>query len=356
MRNLILILFVTLLVFSCFPPQSFELDEPFRLEYEQTKSNHDAKLHIEFNKVVSDGRCPVEHMCLLAGNASVELTLRHGFHRETFVLNTFDDPKSHTAFGYTTTLVDLAPNRSVTDPPAPEDYVVTLQISEAVEGCSNNDDCPARSEYCRKEQGDCDGIGQCKLLPMICTDQVDPVCGCDGKTYNNACDAAVQGVNVAYKGKCEQVNCWGNKECAEDEYCFFKDCAQETGLCQPRPEECIYYLYAPVCGCDGKTYANSCLAAYQGISIDYAGECQRDTHCDDGTIPACRMPMPECEDYEILAYQENCYACVNPATCLLWGEPNCKTDEDCPDKQTCDMCGSSSCPSCENCVAACINE
>ena len=77
--------------------------------------------------------------------------------------------------------------------------------------------------------------------------------------------------------------------------------------------------------------------------------------CDDGTEVRCKMLPPECESYEMLAVQKSCYACVNPATCVPWGEETrCKNDMQCEPTHYCDPCATSSCPMCDDCVTACV--
>ena len=83
-------------------------------------------------------------------------------------------------------------------------YTSNLASTEVTRGpseCNDNADCEPGS-YCAKMKGDCGGRGHCSPRPEVCPTVMLPVCGCDGITYGNACEAAQSGVSVAYDGLC----------------------------------------------------------------------------------------------------------------------------------------------------------
>ncbi len=91
------------------------------------------------------------------------------------------------------------------------------------------------------------------------------------------------------------------------------------------------------------------------MNIAYEGRCGLGK-CDDGSPWLCFMMPPECSEFELLALQNGCWVCVNPATCRPRGDPGCSDDTDCPSGTQCDFCGTSSCPYCDDCVPACVSE
>ncbi len=122
----------------------------------------------------------------------------------------------------------------------------------------------------------CDAMGECRSGAPACDAECKP--GATKIQDCNTCDC------VEGRWVCTDIACNGGRacrtqdDCADDQYCAYtagQDCG-ETGAtvqCLPRPEACDA-VYAPVCGCDGVTYSNACVAAAAGTGVYSEGECE----------------------------------------------------------------------------------
>ena len=152
--------------------------------------------------------------------------------------------------------------------------------------CTAKDSSCGEGTFCEFPIGTgCGADGKpydCAKKPEACDAIYDPVCGCDGQTYASQCAAAMAGVSVAKAGECQpapEQSCGGLKgtTCAKGQFCDYPidarcGAADQTGVCRTPPQGCTK-IYEPVCGCDGLTYSNACLAAVAGVSVSSKGEC-----------------------------------------------------------------------------------
>lgn len=116
----------------------------------------------------------------------------------------------------------------------------------------------------------------------ICDTTYDPVCGCNGITYDNACIAEARGVTTYTSGVCTGKNACYDPSAVINSSAVTVNAT--TGV--------LTYICAadntPVCGCDGVTYENACVAEASGITTFGDGNC---TGCVD---PAQVDPLAPC--------------------------------------------------------------
>lgn len=157
--------------------------------------------------------------------------------------------------------------------------LVIVSALLAVVGCAPGAEVEPDGDIIRGPLGKADSFGTCE---GACGGPAAlGLCWCDAacETYGDCCSDVAQ---VCEAQRADVPECGGvaGFTCGEGAYCHYEagvtqacGYADQLGSCLPKPEACTF-VYQPVCGCDGETYSNECLAHAAGANVVYEGECE----------------------------------------------------------------------------------
>ncbi len=144
-----------------------------------------------------------------------------------------------------------------------------------------------RPESGRGPNGNADSAGSCQ---DVCGEKSESGCWCDDECsfYGDCCNDKFSVCASVEPGLCGGL---AEVPCLAGEYCRFGQggtcgAGNATGICVPNPESCTEEVLS-VCGCDGTTYENNCLANAAGSDVARDGSCGIDPDAGPGESVVC---------------------------------------------------------------------